>query len=120
MLDDSRENKKENSTEFYKDNWGNTVICIHFLPPNALTTFYYCGAQWENTSHISVWSTRITITRENLIYFQTKLASMWSLTLGKLEWENIDTILAIVVDNKLSFTPDPGVSCLLPAPMKLT
>lgn len=44
MVDDSRENEKDNSTEFCKNNWRNTVISIHFLLPNALTTFYYCGA----------------------------------------------------------------------------
>lgn len=45
---------------------------------------------------------------------------MWSLTFGKLNEKILILFMAIVVDNKLSFTPDVEVSCLLPAPVKLT
>lgn len=40
--------------------------------------------------------------------------------LGTVAWENTDILfIAIVVNNKLFLTTDPGVSCLVPASMTM-
>lgn len=60
-----------------------------------------------------------SITQPRPVSSRPRYALLWELRRGKLVPENDDSLVITAAEgNKLSFVPNPGVSCLLPAPMK--